>query len=254
MPTIFWSDELQTGSCSSDYGFDEWLCELNDGGITLFNSCTEALTEGDNRCNLSRVADPAGGGGWALEQLGDINRTSETRSEAGLYFWSGHSALMSHLNTGTPIFVTQEMYIPSPLPSETGGTPWMSMMDFHSDGTHTNPGIFYNGSGDGTFEPLWNQWNSDPGFSNAAYPLKTDQWFKVEFEWAWKTSGATIRIWIDGDLVLSQAGVRTKGGGDSNPAFYFKLYGTTYNQGTWTPGSAYVMYRRNMTISDGRMP
>ena len=256
MPTIFWSDELQTGSCSSNYGFDEWLCELNDGGQTPFSSCTGALTQGDNECDLSREADPApGGSGFAMRQVANICRNSETRSEAGLYFWSGHSALMSHLSTGDPVFVTQDVYIPSSMPSANGdATPWLSLMDFHSDGWHTNPGVFVDSDAAGQFRTGWGVApNSDSGFSNPGYTLPTNQWFKMEFEWAWKTSGVAVRIWINGNLAHEQTGLKTKQSGHSQPAFYFKVYGTDYGYTSWS-SCPMVLYRRNMKITDARIP
>ena len=162
---------------------------------------------------------------------------------------------MTHLSAGNPIYVTQQMWIPDPMISEAGSEQYgyLSFGDFHSDGNHTCPGMMLDDDGDGTFEVAWGCGFNGDFHSENAYPMPTDEWFTLEQEWAWKTSGVAIRYWINGDLAAEQLGAKTKNSGDSDPALYFKLYGTRYSSGLYSPNPV-IYYRKNITITDERLP
>lgn len=247
---LIWKDAIQSGS--EPYGFHEFLAEYPQN---------QPVPPSDaNGCNLSRVPDPLGGGGYALRQYGVLDEAG-ARSELGL--WSflddefGDLAL-----SGAPVYVAQEWYFPETIEAGGNTASFLSLLDWHSVGGnggnrwHTCPGMMLNEDGSMRFHFAWGcdawQYNdSETPWSNIAMPV--GEWFDIEMRWQFATEPTgTVSMWINGELALEQVGVVTASPGHSVVEFYIKLYGSSPSYPRWSPSGA-TKYVRNVRISGERI-
>jgi len=241
-------DTIQTET-DAWWGFSDAACHRpvdGDGDPT----CADA-----QGVNISRVADPAGGGGYALRFYTELNGIG-VRAQLGVYgAWD--ATFNAAASSGNPIYCAMEMYIPSPawyLNSGTGG--WMSLGDFHTlqpgggGRYHTSPGFMINRGGANTIQFAWNgmsgNGNGSP-YSTTAMP--TDEWFDFEVGWQHSPNyDATVQLWMDGTLGLTQSNVRTANSAASTETeFYIKQYGDDYGE-VWNP-EPQIRYVRNVRCS-----
>jgi hypothetical protein len=250
---LVWSDSIQSGG--GVYGFDQLGTEHPIG---------QTVTPSDaNGANLSRVADPLGGPGYALRHYGVFDEDG-ARSQLGLYsFIPSRQAFKDLALSGEPVFVAQEIYFPEAV--EAGGEEWavwLSILDWHTtkDGTErwdTAPGLMLKQDGSMRFQFAWGvrarQINGDTSqWSTIGMPV--GEWFDLEMRWQFASSQtATVSVWINGELALEQTGVQTAAPGNNVAEFYVKLYGgSMQGHAPWSP-VAITKYLRNVRISGERI-
>jgi hypothetical protein len=240
---IVWTDMLQTGS--SPWGFD---------GLEIEHPIDNPVDPDDaNGANLSRVPDPLGGGGYALRHFG-IFDDGGSRAQAGIWS-SSNDAFAAQAMSPEGVWVAMEWYFPEVMRAEGA---WLNLWDWHSlddDGGnrwHTSPGLMLDE--DGSMLVRWD-WGGDAGDINpqsdrSSIPLPVGEWFDVEMHYVWTTSGATLSLWIDGELALEQTGVQTRRSSHRIVETYIKFYGQA--DSTWTPTPS-VRYTRNVRIARERI-
>ena len=240
---VVWTDSIQSGGYP--FGFDN---------LETQRPIDVAVQPGDgNGANLSRVPDPAGGGGYAIRHYG---RFDQGGARAQLALWSG--PLDEIATSGQELYVAQEWYFPDELYTDSWG--WLSLWDFHSTGPgwgenrwHTSPAIMLATDGSMRIELAWggtaadiNGWSG--GTSSKGLPV--GEWFDIEMRYQWTEDTTTITVWVNGELFLQQSGVQTKASGHRYVEMYTKLYGQSDT--SWSPNPA-VKYTRNVRISDQRI-
>jgi hypothetical protein len=246
--TILWSDNIQAGS--DPWGFD-WTNTEHPIGTTVAPSDA-------NGANLSRVADPLGGGGYALRLYGNLD-SNGARAEADVLSFV-NSIFNSQAKSPEGIWVAQQWYFPQALSAGSDDYPWINLWDWHStnasDRWHTSPAIMPEKDGTMQFRLVWGggsaAYNNTSGVSSIALPV--GQWFDVEMHYAWtSTNSATISVWINGALAIEQTNCRTRDAAHTNVEMNaIKLYGTDQGHTPWTPNPV-VMYRRNIRFAASKI-
>jgi hypothetical protein len=241
--TVFFKDKIQTAN--EPWGFDEALTEYPVG------SFLSAGARSDSKANLSKVADPAGGSGYAIRQAVHANGPGGGRSELGVWTLGGTNAsLRSHLRTGAPIFISMEVYLPAHTqPKVPDSTPWLAMYDIHpTAGGVWRPGWSALWPEDGSDRLLVGRKDTDDEkYSSVEMPI--GEWFTFEIEWSGGPS-QTVRTWINGQLATTQNNVQTtpSGGIISDFETYIKVY--TEPQGQPWVADPVIKYVRNYQITD----
>jgi len=242
---LVWTDSIQTGS--EPFGFDEWLTEHPiDNPVAPKDS---------NGVNLSRVPDPLGGGGYAVREYATFDG-SGSRAETGI--WSFSDPAFGELATsGQPVYMAQEWYFPEVLSAGGHYSPWIALWDWHSTGPdgnnrwHTAPGLVLAADGSMKFEFGWgNGINGASGHSTVGLPV--GEWFDIEMRYQWTAGTTTLSVWINGELVLEQSGVRTRASNHTRVEVYGKFYGSTEGGAAWSPTPS-IKYTRNVRISGERI-
>jgi hypothetical protein len=102
----------------------------------------------------------------------------------------------------------------------------------------------------------WHERNPETAWSDVALPV--GEWFDIEMHYVWTTGasacgeGATVSLWVNGELTLEQSGVVTKDASHDSVETYQKFYGSANSGNTWTPTPS-VKYVRNVRMADGRI-
>jgi hypothetical protein len=186
---------------ASDWGFFV-QCESPIGDSV---PCSDS-----NGANVSRVPDPAGGGGYALRQY--INPRESARSQLGIWGFA-EPPIQNQLNNRGEIWIQMEVYIPSPAPSNSGNIGWLSIMDTQSTGSngaerwHTNPGVFLCSAvfpvcGSGSAGKLVTRNVGNNVFVGpTTNPVPLNQWFKLQVHFIWSTSPVPVTYYITGQQV-----------------------------------------------------
>ena len=103
---LFFQDKIQAGS--KPWGFSATECEHP---IQIGVACSDA-----NGANISRVADPLGGGGFALRHYARVGDTGGpeggARSQVGIWF-NDNPEWQAAATSGNKIYIAQELYIPT---------------------------------------------------------------------------------------------------------------------------------------------
>jgi len=242
---LIWADSIQSGG--EPYGFDEFLTE---------SPIDNVVTPRDgNGANLSRVPDPLGGPGYAIREYGNFAQGG-ARSELGL--WSFNQPEFSALVlSGAPVYVAQEWYFPKAIDAGGDDWPWLNLWDWHSvsssDRWHTDPGLML--AKDGSMRVRW-EWGGDPpnvesGYSSIGFPV--GEWFDIEMKYQWSSNkDVTLKLWVNGVLVLKEANVQTAAASHDNVEMYIKWYGDDQGHTPWSPTPT-VKYVRNVRISGQRI-
>jgi len=248
--TILWRDSLQGGG-ARDWGFNGLEIERNDQVITG----SDAMG-----ANLTRVADPLGGSGYALRHFCTFDQKG-CRAQAGIWGFD-NTTFGTQAKKPEGVWVAMEWYFPMAITAGGDEIPWLSVWDWHStDGEsggnrwHTSPGMML--ARDGSMKVRW-EWGGDAEQINrvsswSTMPLPVGRWFDIEMHYTWATSGATLELWIDGQLALQQTGVATRRSSHTVVETYSKFYGSQ-NDGTrpWAPMPA-TRYTRNVRVANGRI-
>jgi hypothetical protein len=242
--TFLWRDAIQTAA--SPWGFD---------GIAVEHPIGLAVVPLDgNGVNLSRVANPLAGGGFALRHFATFD-DGGARAQAGIYSFAS-PAFSAQAKSAEGVWVAQEWYFPTALTARGDDAAWLNLWDWHSTDTgganrwHTAPGLML--AEDGSMRVRW-EWGGPAGAFNprsgtSAVALPVGRWFEVEMHYTWTTGWTTISLWIDGALALEQAGVQTRAPSHGTIETYMKFYGGT----AWTPTQA-VKYTRNVRVAAARI-
>jgi hypothetical protein len=245
---ILWHDGIQAGL--SPWGFDGLGIE-HPIGLTVLGSDA-------NGVNLSRVANPLAGGGFALRHYATFD-DGGSRSQAGIYSFA-NDAFAAQAKSAAGIWVAQEWYFPAGITAQGDARAWMNLWDWHSTDSgggnrwHTSPGLML--AEDGSMRVKW-EWggpasavNTDTGLSSVALPV--GRWFDVEMHYQWSAGNTTLSLWIDGVLALEQSGAQTRAASHSNVETYMKFYGSQNGGTPWSPMQS-VRYTRNVRFAGGRI-
>jgi hypothetical protein len=235
---------------AAPWGFD---------GMAVEHPIGTDVTPGDGSgANLSRVADPLGGVGFALRHFATLD-DGGSRAQAGIYSFA-NPAFAAQAKSAAGIWVAQQWYFPQALTARGDDVPWLNLWDWHStdDGGdnrwHTSPGLML--AEDGSMRVKW-EWggpagslNPDSGLSSVALPV--GRWVDVEMHYTWTTGRTTLSLWIDGVLALEQSGVQTRASSHSVVETYMKFYGSSNGGAAWSPAPA-VRYTRNVRFAAQRI-
>lgn len=249
-PTILWHDDIQ--GTSELMGFSGFGIEHPIG--------TEVTGSDQNGANLSRVANPLPGDGFALRHLGVFD-LGGARAQAGLY-GDATPAFGNQATRPEGIWVAAEIYFPEVLIAPSGGG-WLSIWDWHSidAGTrgnrwHTDPGLMIASDGSMRLQLAWGQGtmhdiNGDGPTSTVEMPV--GRWFDLEMHFEWvDTQRGTIQVWLDGELMLEQRNVQTRASSHAVVETYMKWYGSTFTDGAWQPSPG-IRYTRNVRVAGERI-
>ncbi len=246
--TILWSDEIQTGA--SPWGFDGLSVQHPIG--------TVVFPDDANGANLSRVADPLLGGGFALRHFATFD-TGGSRSQAGIYSFA-NTAFGDQARSAEGVWVAQEWYFPAALGAGGDYLPWINLWDWHSTDPgggnrwHTSPGLML--QEDGSMQVQWH-WGGpansiNPSSSVSTLALPVGEWFDIEMYYQWTTGTTTISLWINGVLAIEQSGVQTRAPSHETVETYVKFYGSTQGGTAWSPTPS-VRYTRNVRVAGERI-
>jgi len=251
-PTILWHDAIQPGT-DPLLGFSGFGVEHPIG--------TPVTASDASGANLSRVADPAGGGGWAMRHFGVFD-AGGARAQAGLY-GDANTVFGEQARRPEGVWVAQEWYFPHAVGAESDPYCWLAVWDWHSidAGTrgnrwHTSPGLLVARDGSMRLELGWGgpayDINGDAIRSTIAMPV--GRWFDVEMHYQWVASRTgTIQVWIDGQLALEQRNVQTRAASHGVVETYMKWYGSTQDAGcAWGP-TPVLKYTRNVRVAGERI-
>lgn len=250
MATVLWTDDIQE-SCQAPWGFNQVQLERPIG----------QAVQGNDEVNLTRVANPIGAG-YALKHLATFDDNGGSRSQAGIYSFA-NDTFENQVKSQEGIWIAAEWYFPEAIGAESGldGIPWLNLWDFHSVGPgsrwDTQPGLMLAEDGSMRIKWTWRERNQDTDWSDITLPV--GEWFDVEMHYVWTTGGssscgegATVSLWVNGELALEQSGVVTRGDGHDSVETYQKFYGSANGGPTWTPTPS-VKYMRNVRMADGRI-
>ena len=246
-PNILWRDDIQDGS--GMWGFD---------GIAIEHPIGNVVEGADsNGANLSRVADPAAGGGFALRHFATFDDDG-SRSQAGI--WSFRNSTFADVATSVGgVYVAQEWYFPEALSAGGDDFPWLNLWDWHSTGPggadrwDTSPGLML--AEDGSMRVKWEwgpTWDINPVSGDSSVAMPVAEWFDIEMYYLWTADGATLRLWINGELALSVSGAQTRLPSHTNVEMYTKFYGSSNGRTAWSPTPS-IRYTRNVRVSDERI-
>jgi hypothetical protein len=245
---IVWHDDIQ--SAGSPWGFDGLATE-HPIGIPVVPADASGA-------NLSRVANPLAGGGFALRHFATFD-DGGSRAQAGLYGFA-NSAFSAQAKSAEGVWVAQEWYFPQAISAGGDDAAWMNLWDWHSTEAgggnrwHTSPGLML--AEDGSMRVKWewggpaNAINPRTGLSSVAMPI--GRWFDVEMHYTWTAGKTTLSLWIDGVLALEQSGVQTRAPSHTNVETYMKFYGSRNGGTPWTPVQS-LKYTRNVRIAGSRI-
>jgi hypothetical protein len=249
LATVLWTDSIQS-SCEAPYGFSQ---------IQLERPIGEAV-QGNGEVNLTRVQNPIGAG-FALKHLATFDNDGGSRSQAGIYSFA-NDVFENQVKSQEGIWIAAEWYFPAALTADSGldSNPWVNLWDFHSVGPNsrwdTQPGLMLAEDGSMRVKWSWHERNPETAWSDVALPV--GEWFDIEMHYVWTTGasacgeGATVSLWVNGELTLEQSGVVTKDASHDSVETYQKFYGSANSGNTWTPTPS-VKYVRNVRMADGRI-
>ena len=242
---ILWRDSIQTVA-AAPWGFD---------GLGVEHPIGSKVSSDAAGANLSRVANPLAGGGFALRHFATFDGGG-SRSQAGIYGFA-NDVFSRQAKSNEGIWIAQEWFFPQAITAGGDIVPWINLWDWHStnnggDRWHTCPGLML--AEDGSMRVKW-EWgtspNPDTGLSSVALPV--GQWVDVEMHYKWTTSkNVTLSLWINGALALEQSGVQTANFGHNTVDTYSKFYGSSNGGHAWSPPPS-VRYTRNVRISNQRI-
>jgi len=240
-----WTDSIQNSCEGPPYGFSQIQLERPIG----------QSVSGNDEVDLERVNDPKGGSGLALKHTATFDNNGGSRSQAGIYSFA-NSVFDQEVRSSDGVYIAAEWYFPEAITAHSGldSNPWVNLWDFHSVGSgerwDTQPGIMLAEDGSMRVKFNWRAENQDTPWSEISLPV--GQWFDVEMHYVWSSSCATISFWVNGELVLEQQGVKTKGSNHTSVETYMKFYGSANSGNDWTPKPS-VKYMRNVRISGSRI-
>jgi hypothetical protein len=245
---VLWTDGIQAGT-AENWGFDYMMTESPIG--------TSVKPSDANGANISRVADPLGGAGYALRFYTDFSRSADgVRAEVDLLSQS-NTAFAAQAKSTKGIWVAQEWYFPQALSAGNDDYPWLNLWDWHSVGAdrwHTSPGVMVAKDGSMKVQFVWGggsaSYNDTTGYSSIAMPV--GRWFSIEMHYVWSTSTVTVSLWIDGALALEQTVARTRADAHTGVEMNIKSYGATQGRTAWSP-TPLIRYVRNVRFADGPM-
>jgi hypothetical protein len=244
---ILWTDGIQAGT-ADNWGFDYMMTERPVG--------TSVTPSDANGANISRVADPLGGAGYALRFYTNFGSSAGgARAEVDLLSQS-NTAFAAQAKSAEGIWVAQQWYFPQALSAGNDDYPWLNLWDWHSvsagDRWHTSPGVMVAKDGSMKVQFVWGggsaSYNSTTGYSSIAMPV--GRWFSVEMHYVWSASTVTVSLWIDGALALEQTVARTRADAHTGVEMNIKSYGATQGRTAWTP-TPFIRYVRNVRFADG---
>jgi Polysaccharide lyase len=248
---IAWSDSIQNACEEAPWGFSQIQLERPIG----------QSVNGSDEVDLYRVPDPLGGPGYALKHVATFDNNGGSRSQAGIYSFANQSFDSLVKSTGG-VYIAVEWLFPEPITAHSGrdSNPWINLWDFHSvsnsERWHTQPGLMLAEDGSMRVKWSWTAENPETDWSTIALPV--GEWFDIEMHYVWSSGGgecgggATVSLWINGELALEQRNVVTKGQGHDSVETYQKFYGSANNGTDWTPTPS-VKYMRNVRMSASRI-
>jgi len=249
-PAILWTDDIQG---TSEYcGFDGFGVEHPIG--------TDVTPDDASGANLSRVANPQAGGGFALRHFGTFD-AGGSRAQAGIY-GDVNTVFGEQAKRPEGVWVAQEWYFPEAIGANDDPYCWLSVWDWHAvdadrgNRWHTSPGLFIARDGSMRLELAWGgpayAINGEGVASTLAMPV--GRWFDIEMHYEWvDTPTGTIQVWIDGELALEQRNVQTRESGNDITETYMKFYGSTQgDHGPWSPTPT-LKYTRNVRVAGERI-
>jgi hypothetical protein len=241
---ILWTDDIQNSCGEAPYGFSQIQLERPIG----------QSVGGSDEVDLYRTNNPDGGAGYALKHVATFDNGG-SRSQAGIYSFA-NAAFDQQVRRAEGVWIAAEWYFPAVITAKSGldSAPWVNLWDFHSVGPSerwdTQPGIMLAEDGSMKVKFNWRAENQDTAWSSV--PLPVGRWFDVEMHYVWSSSCATITFWVDGQVVLEQQGVKTKGQNHNSVETYMKFYGSANSGTAWTPSPS-VKYMRNVRIAGQRI-
>jgi hypothetical protein len=240
---IMWTDSIQT-SDRGPFGFNQIQLERPIG----------QSVGGSDQVNLTRVANPIGAG-FAMKHVATFDNNGGSRSQAGIYGFA-NPIFDKQVKSPEGIWIAQEWYFPRPLSAgnQLDSAPWVNLWDFHSVGAgdrwDTQPGLML--AEDGSMRVKWTWRRENPETAWSQIDLPVGEWFDVEMHYVWSSSGATISLWVNGELALEQRGVKTKGSTHNSVEMYSKFYGSANGGPSWNPSPS-VKYMRNVRMAGERI-
>jgi hypothetical protein len=128
---VLWTDGIQAGT-AENWGFDYMMTESPIG--------TSVKPSDANGANISRVADPLGGAGYALRFYTDFSRSADgVRAEVDLLSQS-NTAFAAQAKSTKGIWVAQEWYFPQALSAGNDDYPWLNLWVAHFARRHGREG------------------------------------------------------------------------------------------------------------------
>ena len=240
---VAWTDSIQNSCEPPPWGFSQ---------IQLEHPIGQSV-DGSDVVDLERVDAPEDDG-LALKHVATFDN-SGSRSQAGIYSFA-NATFDQLVRSAQGVYIAAEWYFPEVVTAHSGkdSNPWVNLWDFHSVGSggrwDTQPGLML--AEDGSMKVKFN-WRSDnPDSPWSEVPLPVGQWFDVEMHYVWSSTCATVSLWLNGELILEQQGVKTKGEGHSSVETYMKFYGSANSGTPWDPRPS-VKYMRNVRMSGSRI-
>jgi hypothetical protein len=250
---VVWQDNLQTETNWLNWGPGffpavQWPISQNLAGLG-----SDAAG-----ASLSRVPDPAGGGGFAIRHyLNPANGGG--RAQYSMASWT-NQAFGIEAAKGQ-VWIEWEVYFPV-VPTSVGPGAWLSIMDFHSHGPNgeewwaTNGALMFAsevlGGTPADAGKLRMRDNTNTRFSNISMDrLPAGRWVKLQVHYIWSTTEVPITLYVDGVQAMQMRAV-TKHPVHTQLEFMMKLYGGNVSTGVWAPNPI-VYYSRNVKIGSGRI-
>jgi PKD repeat protein len=245
---VLWRDSIQTAA-AAPWGFSQ---------IAVEHPIGTRVTPGDGSgANLSRVANPLPGGGFALRHFATFDNGG-TRSQAGIYSFA-NPAFERQAKSPEGVWVAQEWYFPQAITARGDAVPWLNLWDWHSTASggnrwHTAPGLML--AEDGSLRVRW-EWGGPAGALNptsawSSIPLPVGEWFDIEMHYRWSAGRTTLTLWINGVQALQQANVQTRAAAHDTVETYVKFYGSRNGGTPWSPTPT-VKYTRNVRVAGQRI-
>jgi len=251
---VLWTDGIQS-ACEAPWGFSQ---------IQLERPIGQAV-QGNAEVNMTRVPAP-GGDGFALKQIATFDNNGGSRSQAGIYSFA-NSTFSQLVQSPNGVYIAQEWFFPEAITANSGldTNPWVNLWDFHSVGPgsrwDTQPGLMLAEDGSMRVKWSWHEHNHETDWSSVSLPV--GEWFDVEMHYVWSESanggsscepggGTTVTLWVNGQKVLEQSGVITKGSGHDSVETYMKFYGSASGGNDWHPMPS-VKYFRNVRMAGERI-
>jgi len=241
---VFWASTEQTAGAPWGFSPNGVECEHPIGTAV---TCSDA-----NGANVSKVPDPLGGPGYAIRHYAVVeDAAGSTRAQVGVW-WPYSDDFNNAMTSGQQVYFSEELYFPEEIVG-TGEYPWLNILDIHSidygggNRTANRPAFMIMADFRDPPGPMYLglDWMHDTPVQASA-PFPVGRWFTWEFSYRWtKQPDATMQVWIDGELVLTQHNVQTADASNDRVEFYLKAYtGRNGPSGHWSPDPI-VYYRRN---------
>jgi hypothetical protein len=240
-----WTDSIQDSCAAPPYGFSQIQLERPIG----------QSVDGSDEVDLVRVDNPDGGSGFALKHTATFDNQGGSRSQAGIYSFA-NATFDQLIRSSSGVYIAAEWFFPEKITARDNldGVPWVNLWDFHSVGSgerwDTQPGLML--AEDGSMKVKWNWRAENPDTAWSEVSLPVGEWFDVEMHYVWSSSCATLSFWVNGELVLEQQGVKTRGSNHSSVETYMKFYGSANGGNDWDPEPS-VKYMRNVRMSASRI-